>query len=285
MNEKVYVSNATNELKKVIVCSPKYYKFNAINEITKAWMEKGETEQNDLMVKEWQTLIDAYKDNGVEVVEMEPQKEMEVQTFARDFGAMIKEGAIIGKFRHPARQVETQAYEAKLKELGVPIVARCNAGCFEGGDFWMIDEHTIAFGLVDRTDKAGVANLREQLQKFGYTVVGVPIAPEHLHLDMCFNIVAPKVCLAAKSVLPFWFIRMLERRDFTIIDVPEELIEKHGCNVQALGNNKVLGIKNNKTVNEAMEKAGVEVIKLPLEQILKAGGGPHCMTYPVERSV
>ena len=285
MSEKVYVSNATNELKKVIVCSPKYYKFNAINEITKAWMEKGETEQNELMVQEWQTLIDAYKANGVEVVEMEPQKEMEVQTFARDFGAMIKEGAIIGKFRHPARQVETAAYEAKLKELGVPIVARCNAGCFEGGDFWMIDEHTLAFGLVDRTDEAGVANLREQLQKFGYTVVGVPIAPEHLHLDMCFNIIAPKVCLASKSVLPYWFIRMLERRDFTIIDVPEEVIEKHGCNVQALGNNKVLGIKNNVSVNDAMEKAGVEVIKLPLEQILKAGGGPHCMTYPVERGV
>lgn len=284
MNEKVYVSNATNELKKVIVCSPKYYKFNAINEITKSWMEKGETEQNELMVQEWQTLVNAYKENGVEVVEMEPQKEMEVQTFARDFGAMIKEGAIIGKFRHPARQVETAAYEAKLKELGVPIVARCNAGCFEGGDFWMIDEHTLAFGLVDRTDEAGVANLREQLQKFGYTVVGVPIAPEHLHLDMCFNIIAPKVCLASKSVLPFWFIRMLERRDFTIIDVPEDLIEKHGCNVQALGNNKVLGIKNNVSVNEAMEKAGVEVVKLPLEQILKAGGGPHCMTYPVERS-
>ncbi|KRM50122.1 amidinotransferase [Lactobacillus jensenii DSM 20557] len=247
-------------------------------------MEKGEKEHNELMVKEWQTLIDAYKENGVEVVEMEPQPELEVQTFARDFGAMIKEGAIIGKFRHPARQKETAVYEAKLKELGIPIVARCNAGCFEGGDFWMIDEHTLAFGLVDRTDQAGVDNLREQLQKFGYTVVGVPVAPEHLHLDMCFNIVAPKVCLATKSVLPFWFLRMLERRGFNIIDVPEELIAKHGCNVQALGKNKVLGIANNVSVNEKLEAAGVEVIKLPLEQILKAGGGPHCMTYPVQRS-
>lgn len=284
MTEKVYVRNATNELKKVIVCSPKFYKFNGINEITKSWMEKGEKEHNELMVKEWQTLIDAYKENGVEVVEMEPQPELEVQTFARDFGAMIKEGAIIGKFRHPARQKETAVYEAKLKELGIPIVARCNAGCFEGGDFWMIDEHTLAFGLVDRTDQAGVDNLREQLQKFGYTVVGVPVAPEHLHLDMCFNIVAPKVCLATKSVLPFWFLRMLERRGFNIIDVPEELIAKHGCNVQALGKNKVLGIANNVSVNENLEAAGVEVIKLPLEQILKAGGGPHCMTYPVQRS-
>ncbi|MDR0921112.1 MAG: nitrate reductase [Lactobacillales bacterium] len=284
MGEKDYVSNATNELKKVIVCSPKYYVFNAINEITKSWMEKGETEKNEKMVQEWQTLVDAYKNNGVEVVEVEAHKELEVQTFARDFGAMIKEGAIIGKFRHPARQKETEIYEAKLKELGVPIVARCNAGCFEGGDFWMIDEHTIAFGLVDRTDKAGVDNLREQLEKFGYTVVGVSCPSANLHLDMVFNIVAEKICIAATDELPYQFLEMLKRRDFKIIHVPSELVFKHGCNVQALGNGRVLGIENNKSVNEAMEAEGLEVIKLPLEQILKAGGGPHCMTYPVLRS-
>ena len=46
----------------------------------------------------------------------------------------------------------------------------------------------------------------------------------------------------------------------------------------------MLGIENNKSVNEAMEAEGIEVIKLPLEQILKAGGGPHCMTFPVRRA-
>lgn len=63
---------------------------------------------------------------------------------------------MIGHFRHPVRQAEAVAYENKLKEMGVPIVARVNAGCMEGGDFWMIDEHTLAWGQVDRTDQAGV---------------------------------------------------------------------------------------------------------------------------------
>ncbi|EOL49264.1 hypothetical protein RV11_GL001599 [Enterococcus phoeniculicola] len=284
MSEKIFVSNATNELKEVIVCSPKYYVFNAINEITKSWMEKGETEHNEQMVSEWETLVQAYRDNGVVVHEVEAKKQLQVQTFARDFGCMVKEGAIIGKFRHPARQKETELYEEKLKELGVPIVARVNAGCMEGGDFWMLDEHTLAFGLVDRTDEAGLHNLREQLAKFGYTVVGVPVAPANLHLDMVFNIVAPGICIAATDELPHNFIQMLKRRNFKIIHVPSELVFKHGCNVQALGNGKVLGIENNQSVNEAMEAEGLEVIKLPLEQILKAGGGPHCMTYPVRRA-
>lgn len=284
MSKDIYVRNATNVLKEVIVCSPKFYVFNPINEITKSWMEKGEVEQNELMVAEWQTLLDAYRDNGVVVHEVQAHKELEVQTFARDFGAMVKEGAIIGNFRHPERQKETKIYEAKLKELGVPIIARVNAGCFEGGDFWMIDNHTLVFGLVDRTDQAGVDNLREQLERFGYTVVGVPIPPENLHLDMVFNIIAEKICIAATEQLPYNFIQMLTRRNYKIIDIPSELVFKHGCNVQAIGNGKVLGIENNKSINKAMEAEGIEVIKLPLEQILKAGGGPHCMTFPVKRA-
>lgn len=281
---EVFVPNATNVLQKVLVCSPKYYVFNAINEITKSWMEKGETEQNDLMVKEWNELIDAYRTNGVEVVEMTPDKSMQVQTFARDFGGCVREGAIIGHFRHPARQPETAAYESKLKEIGVPIIARCNAGCFEGGDIFMIDEHTIAFGMVDRTDRAGVENLREQLEKYGYTVVGVPCPPANLHLDMVFNIVAEKTCIAALDELPYNFIQMLKRRNFKIIPVESELVFKHGCNVQALGNGKVLAIKNNKTVNDKMKALGLDVIEVDLCQILKAGGGPHCMTFPIKRA-
>lgn len=284
MSEKFYVKNATNVLKKVLVCSPRYYKFNAINEITKGWMDKGDKEQNDVMVKEWQTLLDAYRDNGVEVVQMDTDPSLEVETFARDFGGMVKEGAIIGHFRHPARQKETEVYEAKLKELGIPVICRCNAGCFEGGDIWMLDEHTIAFGQVDRTDQAGVDNMREQLAKFGYTVIGVPCPPANLHLDMVFNIVTEHVAIAATSQLPYNFLKMVERRGFKIIDVPAELVFKHGCNVQALGNNKVLAIKNNKSVNDKMKAAGVDVIELPFDQILHAGGGPHCLTFPLERA-
>jgi N-dimethylarginine dimethylaminohydrolase len=260
----VFVSNATNVLEKILVCSPQYYVFNGINEITKSWMEKGESERNDVMVKEWNELMDAYRDNGVEVFEMKPDPTMQVQTFARDFGGCVREGAIIGRFRHPARQCETPVYEAKLQELGVPVIARCNAGCFEGGDIWMIDEHTIAFGLVDRTDEAGLANLREQLAKFGYTVVGVPVPPANLHLDMVFNIVAERVCIAAVDELPYNFIQMLKRRNFEIIPVKSELVFKHGCNVQALGNGKVLAIKNNATVNDKMKALGLNVIEVDL---------------------
>ena len=205
-------------------------------------------------------------------------------TFARDYGCMIKEGAVIGHFRHPVRQIEAVAYENKLKEMGVPIVARVNAGCMEGGDFWMIDDHTLAFGQVDRTDQAGVDNLRDQLQKFGYTVVGVPCPPDNLHLDMIFNIVAPQVALACIDQLPYNFLQMLKRRNFELIPVDSEDMYKHGCNVQCIGNGKVVAIEKNKHINDKMRALGLDVVDVPLNQILHAGGGPHCLTQPIERA-
>ena len=240
--EKVYVVDATSPLHKVMMCSPAYYTFNGINVITAEWMKKGDTEKNDVMVKEWQMLVDAYKDNGIEVVEVEANPEYQVMTFARDYGCMIKEGAVIGHFRHPVRQVEAATYEAKLKEMGVPIVARVNAGCMEGGDFWMIDEHTLVWGMVDRTDEQGVESLRHQLEKYGYTVVGAPCPPDNLHLDMIFNIVAPQVALACIDQLPYNFLQMLKRGKFEIIPVASEDMYTHGCNVQCIGNNKFVAI-------------------------------------------
>ena len=58
---------------------------------------------------------------------------------------------------------------------------------------------------------------------------------------------------------------------------------KHGCNVQCIGNGKVVAIEKNKHINDKMRALGLDVIDVPLDQILHAGGGPHCLTQPIER--
>ena len=36
-------------------------------------------------------------------------------------------------------------------------------------------------------------------------------------------------------------------------------------------------------IRERARALGVDVIDVPLDQILHAGGGPHCLTQPIER--
>ena len=43
---------------------------------------------------------------------------------------------------------------------------------------------------------------------------------------------------------------------------------KHGCNVQCIGNNKVIAIKKNKHINDKMRALGIDVIDVPFDQIL-----------------
>lgn len=283
MAKKIWNNSATTPLKKVILCPPTYFEFEPINVITEDWLEKGEKANQEACLKEHAEFAQAYQENGVEVIMMDPTPGLHYQVFARDFGASIAEGMIIGAFREPVRKGETEVYEAKIRELGVPVAARCTAGAFEGGDFWFLDEYTIAHGVIARTDWDGFHNVRRQVEEYGYNMVGIPCKRENLHLDMCFNIVAEKVAVVCKEALPDFFLQMLAKRGFTLIDVPQEGVFRHHCNLQNIGNDKVMSFVNNKHVNEQMRALGITVLTPNLEEILKGGGGPHCMTMPLER--
>lgn len=283
MAGKLYNNSAITPMKRVILCPPTYFNFEPINVITEEWMEKGETADLDAFKREHGELVQAYKENGVEVELMDPKEGLPYEVYARDFGASVAEGVVMGAFREPCRKGESEQYEAKLKELGVPIVARCTSGAFEGGDFWFLDEYTIAHGVVARTDWDGFRNVASQLEELGYTVYGVDCPRPNLHLDMCFNIVADRVAVVCTEALPVNFLAMLKKRGFMLIDVPQEGVYRHHCNLQNIGNERVISFENNTKVNAAMEAEGITVIKPNLEQILKGGGGPHCMTFPLER--
>ena len=280
---KQFVCNGTDPLRRVLLCPPTYHEFEPINVITEKWLEENFTVNKEKCMEEHEILKKAYEDNGVNVELMDPKADLPYEVFARDFGGCIKEGYIMGNFREPCRKGETAEYEKKMKELGIPVVARCTSGAFEGGDFWMLDEYTIAHGIIARTDLDGFKYVKRQVEELGYTMVGVPCARRNLHLDMCFNIVAEKVAVVCREALPEFFINMLVKRGFQLIDIPQEGVFKHFGNLQALGNNKVLTLKQNTEVNKKMRELGLETIELDITEILKGGGGLHCMTFPLER--
>lgn len=277
----MFVRNGTGVLKKVLVSRPSYLKPAPINEIAKKWEHT--TLDVALMEREHQLFTDAYTKAGVEVVWLDPDPERPNSVFARDFGGCVKEGYILGNFRLPLRYKEHRDYEARMAELGVPVIARVEQGLFEGGDFAFLNETTIAVGMADRTNQEGVEEIRAQLQPYGYRVIGVPLKREYLHLDMCFNLVDDHLAVAYTEGLPEEFRKELDRLEVELISVPEEAIFAHGCNLQALGNHRVISLARNEAVNEALSRRGMEVIALPITEILKAGGGPHCMTFPLVR--
>lgn len=283
MGEQRFVMNSTGRLRKVLLCPPTYFRYQPINEITKSVLANGEEPDLDVFASEHAEFVQAYRSAGVEVELMDPVPGLSYMVYARDFGACLGEGVLIGNFKEPARQGEELHYECKVRELGVPVIGRVTRGAFEGGDFWFLDDATIVHGVVARTTWEGVRNAAEILEPLGYTVRGIQLASKNLHLDMAFNIVAPGVAICATEQMPDFFLRMLRKRRFELIEVPSEGVFRHHCNIQCLGDGRVLTFAGNTNVNEKLKALGLEVLTPEITQILKGGGGPHCMTFPLLR--
>ena len=277
----MFVRNGTGVLKKVMVSRPSYLKPAPINEIAKKW--KDTIMDVELMEREHKLFTDAYRSEGVEVVYLDADPERPNSVFARDFGGCVKEGYILGNFKLDMRYKEHADYEKRMEELGIPCIARVEHGLFEGGDFMFINETTIAIGMADRSNAKGVEEIRKQLEPLGYRIIPVPLNPAYLHLDMCFNLVDENLAVAYAKGLPEEFRKNLKELDIELVEVEEEAIFLHGCNLQALGDHRVLSLARNTIVNRQLRDRGMRVIELPITEILKAGGGPHCMTFPLIR--
>ncbi len=156
MADERYVHNATGRLRRVLLCPPDYFSFQPINEITRGVLARGEQPDQAAFRREHAELVQAYRDAGVDVVLIEPDPELPYMVYARDFGACLAEGVLVGSFKEPVRQGEEVHYEAKVRALGVPVIGKVCRGSFEGGDFWLLDEATVAHGVVARTDWEGL---------------------------------------------------------------------------------------------------------------------------------
>ncbi|MGN0505670.1 MAG: dimethylarginine dimethylaminohydrolase family protein [Lachnospiraceae bacterium] len=277
----MFVKNGTGVLKEVLVSRPSYLKPAPINEIAKKW--ENTTMNIEKMEAEHRIFTEAYARAGVTVEYLDADEERPNAVFARDFGGCVREGYILGNFKLPLRYKEHTDYEKRMEELGVPVIARVKEGLFEGGDFAFLNERTIAIGMADRTNERGVEEIRSQLAEYGYQVIGVSLPARYLHFDMCFNLVDDHLAVAYEEGLPEEFRHFLKQSEIKVIPVPEQAIFEHGCNLQALGKHRVISLAKNKAVNEELAKNGMEVITLDITEILKAGGGPHCMTFPLVR--
>lgn len=276
----MFVKNSTGKLKQVLMSYPQYLSIEPINVISKHF--KDHQLDKKKIDEEFNLLVQTYQNLGIEVFFLPPNETYPDSVFARDFGACLKDGYILGRFKHEYRKNERKAYEKKMQKLNIPQLFKVHEGYFEGGDFFFLDDKTIVIGLLERTNQIGYQEIKEHF-KNQYEVLFVKSDPEFLHLDMCFNLIDEHLALICKDAFDISFLQELQKRNIELIEVSKEDIFRHGLNVQALGDKKVLALKKNHDINLQIKQKGYEVIELDITEILKCGGGIHCMTFPLKR--
>ncbi len=278
----MYVKNGTGILKRVLLSKPDFLKKAApINEIAVKWSETDLDREK--ILQEYLEFIKVYGENGIETEFAPTDPKAPNAVFSRDFGGCVKEGYILGNFKEPLRYQERIIFKQKMRDLGIPLLGEVTNGFFEGGDFAFLNETTIAVGMAARTDETGFKEVRDIVEPLGYTVVPVKCKAEYLHLDMCFNLVDDHLAVAYIEGMPTAFLEKLAELKIEIIPIKEEQIFEHGCNLQSIGAHRVLSLTQNETVNKELVTHGMKVIPVEISEILKAGGGLHCMTFPLSR--
>jgi N-dimethylarginine dimethylaminohydrolase len=233
-------------------------------------------------------LTDAYRAHGVAVHTIDnarPDKPNAV--FVRDLMLMTPEGAIIARPASTVRAGEERYVAEALARLGVPILMSVHGhGTFEGADVCWID-HDLCFlaeGL--RTNREGADQVERILHEIGVReVVRVGLPYGAMHLDGLLNILDRDLAVIWPRRTPYAIVQTLRRRGFRFVEIEDELEAQHTLpmNFVALAPGVVLMPDGGTRARERYEEAGVVCHTVEIGELIKAGGGIHCMTGQLKR--
>ncbi|WP_297794477.1 dimethylarginine dimethylaminohydrolase family protein [uncultured Eudoraea sp.] len=210
--------------------------------------------------------------------------------YCRDASIATDYGMIMCNMGKGARKKEPAAQKEFFAANNIPILGTIkNPGTLEGGDVAWLDKNTLAVGHTYRTNLAGIAQLKELLAPYKIEVL-VADLPHYkgpsdvFHLMSILSPVDKDLAVVYSPLMPISFRNMLRQRGFTLIEVPENEFESMGCNVLAVAPRKCIMVKGNPHTEKLLKDADCAVFTYKGEEIsLKGGGGPTCLTRPIQR--
>ena len=244
-----------------------------------------------LALAEYKNFESILKGYGVEILYLPEDDAVNMDSiYCRDASIATNNGMIICNMGKAARMNEPAAEKKAFDVNGIPVLGTITSpGTIEGGDVAWLDEKTIAVGHTYRTNEEGIRQLTALLQPIGIEVITVPLphykgVSDVFHLMSILSPVDVDLAVVYSALMPIVFRNLLLERGYKLIEVPDEEFETMGCNVLALEPRVCMMVNGNPKTQAALEKAGCKVIVYNGENIsIKGGGGPTCLTRPIER--
>jgi N-dimethylarginine dimethylaminohydrolase len=236
-----------------------------------------------LVRRQYDGLVGALENEGVEVHFAEPiSTHFSKAMYTRDPLVTLPGGAIIGRLAPRMRRGEEQSVTRAVASLGVPILRTITgSGLVEGGSFAKLTPKVAAFGTSIRCNEEGARQLEETLRWLGIELLIVPMGGFSIHLDGAFGMLDVDKALVHAPGLPYWFLERLSELGIEPIWChPGEL---WAINSLALSPGRVLMCDRYPQTAERLERRGVEVVRIPYDEIQKNGGGIHCSTMELIR--
>lgn len=256
----------------------------AFSALVRETERKGYAFDKQAAMRQHREMVEAYTEAGVTTHFLPLDEANPYQVYARDSSFMTPYGAVICQMANPRRRGEYAACLRFYLEHGIPIYDMVSSGNFEGGDFNMIGDGAVLLGYTDhRSERIAAEQVAGWLEAEGWEVKRAPIDEFYVHIDLMvcmLNEACAAVCLeTTEADVVDW----LRGRGIEIIPVGFRETMALGCNVVALGGDRVLSTAGATGLNADLRAAGFTVYDPEMTMFTRAGGGVHCMAQPLRR--
>jgi len=262
-------------------------------------------------VEEHEAFIDLLRSEGVEVLRVEDvlKDDDDALTrigdqpnliYVRDTISIMKDGYVRMKMASKVRKPEPQISERAVQRLGIPCLLRVEEGALlEGGDLVYLNEETLMVGVGRRSNRRGVTQLaRAALGRSLSEVIMVPLFSWNVHLDGALMIIDEDLALGHLDSLrklatifqkrqapeKINLLTWLRKKGIEVIEVDPHDRFMRGTNVVCLAPCKCIMYKWIDRTARKLREHGVDVLEIEGNELLRGGGGPHCMTAPILRA-
>ncbi len=276
-------------LRDVLLGSPASFRWlgeenAAYSALVRSTLRKGHTFDRDLALRQHDEMVDAYRQAGVTVHLLDGPEELAYGVYARDSSFMTPFGAVVCQLANPRRRGEYATTLRFYLSQGIPVYDLVSAGNFEGGDFNMIEPGCVLIGHTGlRGEEVAARQVGRWMEDEGLEVKYAPIDEYYVHIDLMVCMLAPGLAAVCLDTTEPDVVDWLRGRGIEIVPVSFRDTMGLGCNVVALGNDRVLSVAQSADLNGRLRALGFTVYDPDLSQFLLAGGGVHCLCQPLRR--
>ncbi|HEV7432763.1 MAG TPA: arginine deiminase family protein, partial [Steroidobacteraceae bacterium] len=272
------IDSEYGRLTDVLVGPIEHFNWQAGNAVAQRSERVGRKFDAKVATRQHAEMVRAYEEAGVRVHRLAADEQLPYQVFARDSSVMTPWGAVITQLQKPFRRGEYAACLRFYLDSRIPIYELVTAGNVEGGDFMVLKPGVAVCGYSgERSIHAAVLQLRDWFEAEGWDFHTYAFDPHFLHLDVQLGMLAPGLAVACLEVMEKELQQWLRGQGIRLLEVPYSDAMDLGCNVVALGDERVLVPASSRRLIDMCRAEGLKVFDPDVSMISAGGGAVHCM--------
>ena len=225
--------------------------------------------------KDHKAYVQSLRAAGAEVLELDPLEDLADAVFVEDTALCLPQGAILMRSGAPTRAGEVAQMAPVLRGLYDEVLEISGPGCIEGGDI-LTTGREVLVGLSERTNRAGVSELAQLLERWGDRLRWIEIPQGVLHFKTDCSLLDNETILSTPRLAASGCFS-----DYRVIYTAEG--EEAGANAIRFNSLVLMAAGFPKTA-QRLRQEGYDVREINNSECAKLDGGMSCLSLRFSRA-